>query len=64
MVTITFDLVTLLIGVILGIFVGAFVSASAFLRLMYDERWGLGFSDGWDAKRRDIEKQAEVDGDG
>lgn len=63
MVTMTFNFVTLLIGVILGLFVGTLVSALAFCRLMFDERWRLGFSEGWDAKKRDIEKQAKVESD-
>lgn len=61
MVTITFDLVTFLIGVTLGFLAGILISALAFCGIMFDERWSLGFSDGWDAKKRDIEKQAEVE---
>lgn len=64
MVTITFDFATLLIGVILGFVVGILISALAFCGIMFDERWSLGFSDGWDAKRRDIEKQAGVEDNG
>lgn len=63
MVTITFDFATLLTGVIIGFVLGILISALAFCGIMYDERWSLGFSDGWDAKKRDIEKQAEVDSD-
>lgn len=63
MVTITFNFATLLIGVILGFFVGMLVSAIVFCGIMFDERWSLGFSDGWAAKKRYIEKQAEVESD-
>lgn len=63
MVTITFNFATLLFGVILGFFVGVLISTLAFCRLMFDERWSIGFSDGWAAKKRDIEKHAEVESD-
>ena len=64
MVTITFNFATLLIGVILGFFVGVLISALAFCGIMFDERWSLGFSDGWNAKKRDIERQVEAESDG
>lgn len=62
MVTITFDFATLLIGAILGFFVGILISALVSCGIMFDERWSLGFADGWDAKKRYIEKQVGGDG--
>ena len=52
MITISFHMISLLIGIVIGIFVGGFVFCLTF----FGERWSVGFSDGWELGRKYAER--------
>ena len=58
--TITIHVGSLLAGMLFGVIAGAIISAIAVMRTIYDDRWSAGFGEGWEAKRREEERNDEA----
>ena len=56
MISISFHVLSLIVGFLIG----TFVVALATILLLFDERWSIGFGEGWNHGKEYGEKQVEL----